>query len=360
MSATIQEEFQPKQLLKLTGPGFGKIQLFDDVNFPTLIGVFKYFPSKDESIMRNINLRDPKNYKLYIYDTITQRLVHTFENCREIQSQKYLFNSFEDNELYYDKTTKIMVRTEYNNNIYKIIKFEINYTNQFTLEKIYENSIDTTGYGEKCIVHLPFLSPTFILYAKPREPVIRPDGTMIVEDYRRCTIHPLPKIESVKHAKIAFFDSNDITIKDSFGSYIPGVVRVVNDIKNAVFKQRYILLHTNDPGGKTLSWMLYDFVNMNCIKNWNFTSTNINSTTNIDSSTPDMIVFRNIEGIEIYNFESNNDIPEDEACNICMERITEKYAIIPCGHTQTCHSCLDQLTNCPMCRGDKTSILKIY
>jgi hypothetical protein len=352
MSATIQDEFHPKQILKLTGQGFGKIQLFDDVNFPTLICVFKHFPNSPEDYNNN----DATNYKLYIYDTITKRLVHTFENCSNILHKKYLFKSVEDNELYYDKTTKIMVRTEYNNNIYKIIKFEINYTNQFTLEKIYENSIDTTGYGEKCIVHLPSLSPTFILYGHPNSPVIPSSRKLL-----RVSKQRLP-VTYVKHTKMAFFDSNDITIKDSINSYTPETDTLHNE-SILVFKQRYILLHNYGPRGEKLSWMLYDFVNMNCIKNWNFPIS-----VRLTDSTHNMIVF-NLStfvgdphtGIEIYNFaRDTGDIPEDEACSVCLESIIERYAITPCGHTQICHSCLEQLTNCPICRGDKTSILKIY
>ena len=62
MSATIQDEFHPKQILKLTGQGFSKIQLFDDVNFPTLICVFKHFPNSPEVYNNN----DATNYKLYL------------------------------------------------------------------------------------------------------------------------------------------------------------------------------------------------------------------------------------------------------------------------------------------------------
>lgn len=54
-----------------------------------------------------------------------------------------------------------------------------------------------------------------------------------------------------------------------------------------------------------------------------------------------------------------------KCCDICMEEYTEKWVIIPCGHTNCCKTCLDQIDHsgrkkCPKCRGDITSVMRIF
>eukprot|EP01063_Lacrimia_lanifica_P036597 TRINITY_DN7306_c0_g1_i1.p1 TRINITY_DN7306_c0_g1~~TRINITY_DN7306_c0_g1_i1.p1 ORF type:complete len:326 (+),score=76.71 TRINITY_DN7306_c0_g1_i1:86-1063(+) len=44
-----------------------------------------------------------------------------------------------------------------------------------------------------------------------------------------------------------------------------------------------------------------------------------------------------------------SDIPEDQACVICLTR-RRQIAFIPCGHWTSCKRCSPLLTTCPMCR----------
>eukprot|EP00597_Dinobryon_sp_UTEXLB2267_P009264 CAMPEP_0170091608 /NCGR_PEP_ID=MMETSP0019_2-20121128/25174_1 /TAXON_ID=98059 /ORGANISM="Dinobryon sp., Strain UTEXLB2267" /LENGTH=473 /DNA_ID=CAMNT_0010311605 /DNA_START=20 /DNA_END=1441 /DNA_ORIENTATION=- len=52
---------------------------------------------------------------------------------------------------------------------------------------------------------------------------------------------------------------------------------------------------------------------------------------------------------------------ESNDCVICMDRKSE-YAIVPCGHKCLCSECqaLPSITTCPICRGPKAFMLKIY
>ena len=65
-------------------------------------------------------------------------------------------------------------------------------------------------------------------------------------------------------------------------------------------------------------------------------------------------------------FHSNNshikvhEIINKDGCSICFEDIKEKYACVPCGHTTTCLNCLKDLTNCPICRTNIESKLKLF
>jgi hypothetical protein len=47
-------------------------------------------------------------------------------------------------------------------------------------------------------------------------------------------------------------------------------------------------------------------------------------------------------------------------CNICYEEITEKYVMIPCGHTDVCKTHLNGLVECPKCRTKIDSTIKVY
>ena len=53
-------------------------------------------------------------------------------------------------------------------------------------------------------------------------------------------------------------------------------------------------------------------------------------------------------------------------CIVCMETGRPKAAVVPCGHTQTCHECLQMLQQtggqqwCPVCRGKIAAIVRLY
>lgn len=47
-------------------------------------------------------------------------------------------------------------------------------------------------------------------------------------------------------------------------------------------------------------------------------------------------------------------------CAICYEEIKQTFACSPCGHTNTCATCLDKISKCPSCRTKIESKLRIY
>jgi hypothetical protein len=60
---------------------------------------------------------------------------------------------------------------------------------------------------------------------------------------------------------------------------------------------------------------------------------------------------------------STEDIPASNdganSCIVCMERPSD-VAVVPCGHFCLCEECAAKCNNCPICRGPKGSLLKIF
>lgn len=54
---------------------------------------------------------------------------------------------------------------------------------------------------------------------------------------------------------------------------------------------------------------------------------------------------------------------ENDACSICLDN-KRTHAYVPCGHQCVCEGCANsgdkQLEKCPICRADKTSIIRIW
>ena len=124
------------------------------------------------------------------------------------------------------------------------------------------------------------------------------------------------------------------------------------------FKTRlnqFIILRENEGPRTTI---LYDYLNFIQKHIWN------DAYIDDSLSTNDLLILRNGKGkIFMYELKDITDfVPENEQCSVCLERIKDRYAIVPCGHTQVCKDCLDfsDLTNCPICRSEKTSILRIF
>ncbi len=53
-------------------------------------------------------------------------------------------------------------------------------------------------------------------------------------------------------------------------------------------------------------------------------------------------------------------IVDTNECVICAERLADRYAIVPCGHTSICYDCIKKVTKCPICNGDITMHIKLY
>ena len=47
-------------------------------------------------------------------------------------------------------------------------------------------------------------------------------------------------------------------------------------------------------------------------------------------------------------------------CRLCLEESTDNYALVPCGHYNLCESCVRRVQECPFCRDDFTSRLKLH
>lgn len=61
------------------------------------------------------------------------------------------------------------------------------------------------------------------------------------------------------------------------------------------------------------------------------------------------------------NFASHQEEKEEDGkyCTVCLCN-KKQYAIVPCGHLCVCSECSVMLTHCPLCRGTKQGVLRIY
>ena len=49
-----------------------------------------------------------------------------------------------------------------------------------------------------------------------------------------------------------------------------------------------------------------------------------------------------------------------ERCVVCFEDLLNRFALLPCGHTQFCESCIKKIDNCHLCQSQITSTLRIF
>tara|TARA_R100001163_G_C5068064_1_gene207778 strand:+ start:783 stop:1622 length:840 start_codon:yes stop_codon:yes gene_type:complete len=52
--------------------------------------------------------------------------------------------------------------------------------------------------------------------------------------------------------------------------------------------------------------------------------------------------------------------PNEFECCVCLEKILQRFTLIPCGHTNVCENCIDKLEKCPNCRIILTDTMKIF
>ena len=64
----------------------------------------------------------------------------------------------------------------------------------------------------------------------------------------------------------------------------------------------------------------------------------------------------NITKKENADENSNND------CKICMEKLEDVFAILPCGHTGYHYNCIGKIQNkkCPICNAKITGVQQIF
>jgi len=55
-----------------------------------------------------------------------------------------------------------------------------------------------------------------------------------------------------------------------------------------------------------------------------------------------------------------DSIPEEHRCCICFGYTDKKKVCVPCGHAQYCSKCVDELSECALCRKTITSVIKLF
>lgn len=51
-----------------------------------------------------------------------------------------------------------------------------------------------------------------------------------------------------------------------------------------------------------------------------------------------------------------DSMPEEHRCCICFCFTDKKKVCVPCGHAQYCNKCIDELSECALCRKTVTSL----
>ena len=55
---------------------------------------------------------------------------------------------------------------------------------------------------------------------------------------------------------------------------------------------------------------------------------------------------------------------DKKKCVVCFDKEAGHNALVPCGHTQFCHQCIEEITKrtnvCSLCKTKIESVLKIY
>ena len=306
------------------------ISYLDRIKYPSLI----YYVTN----VRN-SYTNPQLPVSYIYDKITGKRVYTFDSV--LIRKKTLKDSFNHHNslisqlshsirsrriqttssIMYDKIDKedkkITIYNENNQNFIEICyrKYDIiiltlyktEYTNSFKLEKVKEITCDKTCEIELLNNNLICVSGTFTY----------------------------------------FINIDNFDIMDKLNYNAPKFKTILN---------QFIILNDKEV---TRTTILYDYINFIQKHIWN------DAVFDNSLSTNDLLILRNCKqsSISMYELKDITDfVPENEQCSVCLERIKDRYAIVPCGHTQVCKDCLDapDLTNCPICRSEKTSILRIF
>ena len=55
---------------------------------------------------------------------------------------------------------------------------------------------------------------------------------------------------------------------------------------------------------------------------------------------------------------ASTDLASSE-CAVCLDGNAE-YAVVPCGHRCLCASCIKAVSECPVCRGTMTDVLRVF
>ena len=65
---------------------------------------------------------------------------------------------------------------------------------------------------------------------------------------------------------------------------------------------------------------------------------------------------------KIYINSIEHEYANKDECVICFEKIDNRYACIPCGHSQFCERCILNIDKncCPMCRTKITQKIRIF
>ncbi len=69
---------------------------------------------------------------------------------------------------------------------------------------------------------------------------------------------------------------------------------------------------------------------------------------------------KNEEIDDSYPKSNIEDIQKDNICIVCFDNISQKYVLVPCGHTKICGNCIPRLINCPICRKRIGQYIRFY
>lgn len=99
----------------------------------------------------------------------------------------------------------------------------------------------------------------------------------------------------------------------------------------------------------TLSQSIIETININNIKDYD------------QYKNPEISVSDGLISCNYFSYIITKDIiKEEDQCCVCFKYTNKEYALIPCGHTQYCNTCINNIIDCAICRTPKTMFIKIF
>ena len=260
--------------------------------------------------------------KYYLFDMVKGKDIYMFP--RENYPFSHGFSNYSiTNKMMYDSTNQIltyMSNSPVSNGQPKMVleKFKLSYENyKFQTKTL--NSIEIPNISGCMLRKLP--TSNYLICYK---------NSYRANDYCNIVIFDFNSLEII-------MEYTDKAYNDTMSSYIPGIVLIYNQSE----------------------LVIYDYLN------------NRELDTIVSRYSParaihiefkaNYFIIKDGETTSFYKFIDEETLPSDEKCVICFSKTGRKSALVPCGHTQLCSTCMKKnLETCPLCREPIEKVIKLY
>ena len=312
--------------------------LLDEKNFPNI-----YFVHAKYSSSTN---------RFFLYDNFINKEVHTFstENVTKFHMNPKSITILNTNDdhiiLYYNKMIlEIKKKLESNKYIILFDKISIEYRN---------GRIYTKKLGQALKFDLDYAQSGSIPYHIKKSE----------NDHSIYFVYPHSaqnnnQNNKYKHTKSYVIDVKNMNVQKEFAGYVYQDNIVINDNKHVILEGMH-------------EYIIYDYVTDNEVERipkeikpvdaqsfTNLTEVIIVGKTHISVKYTDPNNPASTKMV-LYKFMDDDEIPDSEKCVVCFAKTEKKKVLVPCGHTQFCEKCINDIQECPLCRKKVDLVMKIH